>query len=408
MNTTQKSAWTDISLVAGREISTRVRAKSFAIGTVLSLLFIVGLVIVVAAASGGSDDGPEPTTIAQFGVSPEVQASIVSSGEQLGLTVKFTGATADAREKASAGDVDAALVREGDGYRIYSPGDTLDREVEAALRAGVSDAAITGALREAGTDPAVTTPPPIDFRTAVQPEPVDPDRDDRMLTATVGVMLLILTVFGGGMAVAAGIIEEKTSRIVEILLATIKPARLLWGKILGIGVVMIGSTLLTAAVGLVAAVATGLVGSFAVAGTVIAASLIWLVLGFLFYAVLYAATGAMLSRQEELNSTTWPLTAAALGTFYAVLFGAGTPDSTLFQWLAWIPPFSAGIQPLRIADGSASVFEIVGSIAVMVVVTALAVAAAGRIYQRSVLNVGARVGWREALGLGATEKGATA
>lgn len=70
MRDAQRSAWTDISLVAGREISTRVRAKSFAIGTVISLLFIVGLVVVFAAVSGDGDDGPEPTTIAQSGVAP--------------------------------------------------------------------------------------------------------------------------------------------------------------------------------------------------------------------------------------------------------------------------------------------------------------------------------------------------
>lgn len=409
MSRTEGSAWQDIALIAGREISTRVRARSFLITTIVTLVIVVGVVAMYAALSGG-DDGPDRTTVAQSGVSVEVQQAVTSAGDGLGLHITFTAA-ATARQQASDGDVDAALVRDGAGYRVYSKNDELNASLETALRRGVAEAAVTDALRAGGGDVKAINGPPVDFQTAAAPKPADTAREDRLRTATFGVILLILTVFGGGVTIATGVIEEKTSRIVEILLATVKPARLLWGKILGVGVVMIGSTLLTAAVAMVTAVATGLVTSFAVAGSVIAASIVWLLLGFVFYSVLYAGTGAMLSRQEELAGTTWPLSTAALATFYAVIFGAGSPDSTLFQWLAWIPPFSAGVQPIRIADGSASAVEIVGSIAIMIAVCSVAVAGAGRIYHRSVLTVGTRVGWRDALGLGDrddTRKEATA
>ncbi|ALG83384.1 ABC transporter permease [Gordonia phthalatica] len=399
MSGEQRSAWSDISLIAGREITTRIRTRSFLISTVVTLVIMVGIIIGYGALSGGGDSGPEPTVVAQTGVSATVQKSVTDAGTGLGLRIRFRDET-DARQKAADGDVDAALVRDGAGYRVFSENDTLDATLDAALRRGIADAAVVDAVRAGGGDVAALTPPTVDFRTTVAPTPVDPEHEDRMRTAIFGVILLIMTVFGGGVTIATGVIEEKTSRIVEILLATVKPARLLWGKILGVGAVMLGSTLLTAVAALAAAVATGLVTSFAVAGTVIAASTVWLLLGFLFYGVLYAGTGAMLSRQEELAGTTWPLSTAALGTFYAVLFGAGSPDSVLFQWLAWIPPFSAGVQPIRIADGSASAVEIVGSLAIMVVVCAVAVAGAGRVYHRSVLKVGARVSWRDALGLG--------
>lgn len=401
MSRTERSAWSDISLIAGREIATRVRARSFIVTTAVTLIIAVGIVIGYAVLSDG-DDGPEPTSVAQTGVSAQVQQAVTAAGAEVGLTVRFQSSP-DARKAAADGDVDAALIQDGAGYRVFSENDSLKAPLEAALRRGVAHAAIADALRSAGGDEDALTAPAVEFRTATSPTTADPNREDRMRTAIFGVMLLIMTVFGGGVTIATGVIEEKTSRIVEILLATVRPARLLWGKILGVGVVMIGSTLLTAAVAMVAAIATGLVTSFAVAGTVVAASIVWLFLGFLFYAVLYAGTGAMLTRQEELAGTTWPLSTAALATFYAVLFGAGSPDSTLFQWLAWIPPFSAGIQPVRIADGSASVAEIIGSMVVMAVVCAFAVAGAGRIYHRSVLQVGARVRWRDALGLGAAK-----
>ena len=404
-----RSAWSDISLIAGREISTRVRTRSFLISNVVTLVIMVGIILGYGLLSG-DDDGPEPTVVAQTGISTAVQKSVTDAGTGLGLRIRFRDDT-DAVKRAADGDVDAALVRDGAGYRVFSEKDALDPALDAALRRGVAEAAVADALRARGGDADALSAPPVDFRTAETPAPADPQREDRMRTAIFGVFLLLMTVFGGGVAIATGVIEEKTSRIVEILLATVRPARLLWGKILGVGAVMIGSTLLTAVVALAAAVAGGVVTSFAVAGTVVAASAVWLLLGFLFYAVLYAGTGAMLTRQEELAGTTWPLSAAALGTFYAVLFGAGSPDSTLFQWLAWIPPFSAGVQPIRIADGSASPVEIVGSLAIMAVVCAVAVAGAGRIYHRSVLSVGTRVSWRDALGLPAStqpEKGAAA
>ncbi|MBD0323814.1 MAG: ABC transporter permease, partial [Aldersonia sp.] len=216
--------------------------------------------------------------------------------------------------------------------------------------------------------------------------------------AYAGVLLLFFVIFGGGLAVAMGVVEEKVSRIVEILLATVKPAHLLWGKILGVGVVQIVSTVLLAATALVTATATGLLTIPDVAYTMVGVSSVWLVLGFLFFASLYAATGAMVSRQEEINSASWPLMVAAMGALYAAIFGMQAPDSTIIRVLAWIPPFSSTVVPMRVATGDASWTEVAGSFLVMAFATGLAVWIAGRIYRRSVLLTGLRVPWKTALG----------
>jgi ABC-2 type transport system permease protein len=200
------------------------------------------------------------------------------------------------------------------------------------------------------------------------------------------------------MAVAVGVVEEKVSRIVEILRATVKPAQLLWGKILGIGIVQIASTLVLAAVGLVTARATGLLTIPDVAYSMVGVSMIWLLLGFLFFAALYAATGAMVSRQEEINSAAWPLMIVAMGAMYAGIFGISAPDSGVMRVLAWIPPFSSTVVPMRVATGYGDWVEVAGSALLMALVTAFAVWISGQIYRRSVLMTGSRVSWKKALG----------
>ncbi|MFC3242461.1 ABC transporter permease [Gordonia humi] len=374
-------------------MTTRVRTRSFVVTNVIMLL--VAIVGCIVAAQFVGDDGPKTETVATQGVSPGAKASITATGEQLGVTLKLTD-SADARTQAADGSVKAAVVAEpGGGFRVYSE-DELDSDLEAAIKGGISSAAVDAALQKAGTDPAT-----LQQNTSVTVErtkKVADDQGQRLALSYVGTLLMFMMVFGGGMAVAVGVVEEKVSRIVEILLATVKPGHLLWGKILGIGIVQMASTLLFAAAGFITATATGLLTIPSVAGAMLGVSIVWLILGFLFFAALYAATGAMVSRQEEINSASWPLMIIAMATLYAGIFGITSPGSSLMSVLAWIPPFSSTVIPMRVATDESSWFEVAGSCVVMAVVTAIAVWVAGRIYRRSVLLTGARVPWKTALG----------
>ncbi len=158
--------------------------------------------------------------------------------------------------------------------------------------------------------------------------------------------------------------------------------------------------MLLGATALIAGTATGILtlpGGAAVG--MFAAVIAWFVLGFLFFASLYAATGAIVSRQEELSSASFPLTVLAMAVMYAGIFGAQALDSTLITTLSWIPPFSAALMPMRIASGDADALQIVLTFLIMAVVCALATWVAARIYQRSILRTGSRIGWREVLKL---------
>ncbi|WOC12121.1 ABC transporter permease [Gordonia sp. MP11Mi] len=387
------SAWTSIRLIAAREIVTRVKARSFIVTNVIMLLVAIVGCIVASQFVGGDDSKSE--TIAVQGVDSGTTAAIKATGEQLGVSLSFSAST-DARAAAADGSVTAAIVASpGGGYTVYSE-DDLDTDIEAAIKSGVSAATVHGALAKAGVDPGT-----LQRGAAVTVERTKQVTDaegERLALSYIGSVLMFMMIFGGGMAVAVGVVEEKVSRIVEILLATVKPGHLLWGKILGIGVVQMASTLLFAAAAFITAQVTGLLTVPDVAATMLGVSVIWLLLGFAFFSALYAATGAMVSRQEEINSASWPLMILAMGALYAGIFGIGAPDSSAIRVLAWIPPFSSTVVPMRVATGYATWVEVLGSCIVMAVVTGIAVWIAGRIYRRSVLLTGSRVSWKTALG----------
>lgn len=194
--------------------------------------------------------------------------------------------------------------------------------------------------------------------------------------------------------------EEKTSRVVELLLATMKPVHLLVGKVLGIGVVGLVQLTVYGVAGLGAALGTGLLAVTGTAVTVFISTLGWFVLGYAFFALLYAAAGSMVSRQEDIGSTTTPLTLLVIVMFVLAQVALSSPDGTLSNVMAWIPPFSAILMPLRIAAGVTGPVQVVGSVLLMVlVITALAQVSA-KIYERSVLRAGLRVRWKQAIGRG--------
>ncbi len=150
--------------------------------------------------------------------------------------------------------------------------------------------------------------------------------------------------------------------------------------------------------GVAAGLATGVLTVTGTALGVLAGTLGWFVLGFAFFAVLYAAAGSMVSRQEDVNATASPLMVLIVIMFFSAFSSVSNPDGTLSNVLSWIPPFSAILMPLRIAAGVASPVQVVVTIALMLAVTAALSVLAAKIYQRSILRIGKVVSWREALG----------
>ncbi len=157
--------------------------------------------------------------------------------------------------------------------------------------------------------------------------------------------------------------------------------------------------LLVAALGLAAAAITGALDVDGDLLGAVALSVVWFLLGYAFYAAAFAVAGALVPRQEELQSSTTPLTMLILISLFAGFIVTGDPDGTLAHVCAFIPTTAPITMPGRIILGAAPAWEIAASVAVMIAATAALIPLAGRIYAAVVLRTGSAVKLSEALRL---------
>jgi ABC-2 type transport system permease protein len=381
-------------IVARREFVERARDRGFQVSTAITLLLLVGVIVVSAAFNR-----PTSFDLVVVGAGSEVLGGEVRvAADALGFEVKVLALPdrAEAERAVDVGDADAALVN-GDAIvvRDEPPGQLVgliqavslrERSRQALMAAGLSDDQVDAALLQ--------RPLPVEAL-----EPVDARRNESATVAFVGVLLLYGQLFAYGYWVAAGVVEEKSSRVVEVLLATLRPSHLLRGKILGIGLLGLLQLLLIGLVGLFASNAVGSLefptGAIATMGVV----LVWFVLGFFFYAGLFAVAGSIVSRQEDLQTTMTPLTILIIASFIIGLSATGDPDSTLAVVASLLPFSSPLVMPTRIVLGDAAPWEVVASLAISVVSTAALIPIATKVYSRALLRPG-RVRIRQVLRAG--------
>ena len=380
-----------IALVARREITQRIREKSFLISMAVTVVLVV-LVAVVPPLFGFGDTQTYTVAVADD-ASLAVAKAADRGAKAFDADLKVRRLSAEDPNAALAdGKVDVVLSTSGlqaeeePDPTLLGLLETARREVQQASalkRAGLSDAQVQRALN----------PPALKVTTA---EPVDPEADRKGTFAFIAVLALYAQLLTFGYLLASGVVEEKASRVVEVLLATIRPRDLLAGKIVGLGVLGFGQTLVIAAAGLAAATATG---ALDVDGDVVVAAALavgWFVLGYAFYAGLFACAGALVPRQEELQSSMTPLTMIILVSFFIAFAVLENPDGTLARVTSFIPFSAPMTMPPRIALGEASTFEIVAAFAITAAAAAALIPVAGRIYSGAVLRTGSSVKLRDA------------
>lgn len=232
---------------------------------------------------------------------------------------------------------------------------------------------------------------------------VDPQRPVVLTPIGAGFaagVLICLTLLTSGLTLAQGVVEEKGSRVVEILLSTVRPWELLAGKVLGVGLSGLVQNALCVGGVLAVGAATGrLQVDGALLGTAAWAA-VWYVLGFGLYATLLAAAASTVSRQEEVASAVQPVLFVLFAPYVAGLYLINDdPTGPLAEVLSLVPVLSPFLAPVRIAAGTMPLGQILLAAALTVGATALAGRLAGRVYRQSVLRTGARVPLRRALGL---------
>jgi len=216
-------------------------------------------------------------------------------------------------------------------------------------------------------------------------------------TAVVGLILTFLMLTQYNTWILMGVMEEKSSRVIEVLLAAIRPIQLLSGKVLGIGLVAFGQAALVVAVALVLGAAVGSDLLHGSAPLVLVSTLVWLVLGYAFYCWVYAAAGSMAERQDQVQSLALPLTLPILFGYVAAITAASTGDaSTLLKVLGYLPPTAPFAMPVLVGLSAVTWWQFMASAAISVVCTVGVARVATSVYRRAILRTGRRVRLREA------------
>ena len=386
-----------VALVAKRELTTRVRTKSFLISNAIILVLILGGIVATSVFGGDSDSRIKLGLVGSAAsLSGPLSATASVSGSPVETSTIPDEATA--RSKVAAGDLELALVPKGTGSYTAIVQARMPKELQSIIDSVVRLQAVNSALSAQGVDPLTISRAAEGVTVTVDAvDPPSPDSDQRTGLAFIAMLLMFFQLFIFGLYVAMGVVEEKSSRVVEVLLATIKPLHLLWGKVLGIGAVGLVQLAAYGVVGLGAGMATGLLTVTGLAVGVFASVLGWFILGFAFFAVAYAAAGSLVSRQEDVNSAATPVTVVVMGGYLLAQITLAEPSGAVASVASWIPPFSAMLMPLRVAAGTTSTAQIIGSVLLMLVATVALATVAARIYERSVMRTGTRVSWREAL-----------
>jgi ABC-2 type transport system permease protein len=396
-----------IRVIAEREFMTRIRSRVFAITTALTVIAIAGYILLQAFVFNKSTASLD---VGFVGTAQSIAAPARAEAAQFGETLNVHPYTSVAAGKADVqSKVLDALVSGPLTGTTVTVNDSLDSTLQTVLNDSIHEAVLNEMVAQHGIDPAS-----IDNAIAaasvrvVELSPVNAERVEQIVIGLLVAGVLYTTLVIYGQLVAAGVIEEKSNRIVEILLATVRPWQLMMGKIIGIGLVALVQIVVVAGVALIVASATKLVSIPTLGVDVVISGIVWFVLGYLVYALLFAAAGSMVSRQEDVSSVAMPVILVLVAAWIlALTVAAPSPGSVGTTVLSFIPLFTPVIMPIRIAAGVVPFWEVAISVVLVIGTISLFAIVAGRIYRNSVLHSGGRVKFGEALGLPPLERGST-
>jgi ABC-2 type transport system permease protein len=387
--------WAQVLLLAKREFIERATGKPFLVTMGLILTAILAVGPIVGAVSGGEE---EATKIGLAGDVPAgVEAELTTRAQAFEMWIE-TVPLADrsgAERAVTDGDVAVALV---DGSEMLFKATASPRLV--ALVQSSVDAAVKGAaLADMGLTPAesdaVLTPIPIAITTV---DEQDPQEEAQRVAAFLGAIMLYISILMFGQFVAMGTVEEKQNRVVEVLLSRVRPWQVLVGKVAGIGLLGLVQLALLAGAAYVSVQFIDLPDvDIAAAGVPVIVSLVfWFVLGYTFYAFLYAAVGSTVSRQEDLQGAIMIPIAIIMPGYILALVAAENPDAIGPVVASWLPPWVPFVMPVRLAAGSAQPWEVVLAVVGTVIGAVVLVWLGSRIYAGALLRTGGKVKYREA------------
>jgi ABC-2 type transport system permease protein len=420
-----------IWLIAKREYLQRVRTLGFILGTLIGAVGIIALafapmlidlldrqstlkIAVVDPHNIITPYLPQDVGTARPTVTP---GDLTQNPVSLSAGLRFIRAPiadpARLSEQVRQGEINAYLVvsgtRPADLQFTYHSDDRPGPATTARLLAVLTSAATQARLRESGISPeqaqALFGPPPFKVEPIVQ----GTLRDERAYFQSAAVVYLLLvllyiTILLYGMQVATGVVEEKSSRVMELLITAVRPLDMMIGKVLGVaiaGLTQYGIWVLTGLLLLLVNIlprgsqfASGVNIEYVPAETLVFFFMFFL-LGFLLYAFIYAGIGSLVSRTEDVNGVVTPLSLITISTYFISIWALNSPDAPLVRWLSLVPFFTPMLMFIRVALGSVEWWELALSLVFLVGTGLLFAWVGAKIYRVGVLMYGKRPSFRE-------------
>jgi len=388
-------SWRLVREVAWREIVTRARTKAFRLITGILVVVSIAVPIITALLPDGGDDLRDVTIgLVDVDQATEEQISAFAAGS---LNVTFndlTGSTVEQVDQAlSDGEIDLAL----------EPGPTLvwnratDFEIANIVYSVLQQQEVLVKGRALGLDQTaiaeLLTPAVLQERFADEAD----ESDELVATvASIGLMAAFIIPQVFGQLALLSVVEEKSTRVIEVLLNHIRPRTLLLGKVIGIGVLAVVQLVVVVG-GMIAALAlTNAIDVPAAIWRFVPIILVSILGGLAIYNTLFALLGSLISRQEDASQVMLPIFIPIMaGLFVGQAAIIGNAETTLMKALTLFPLTAPMLLPVRVARDAIAPWEVGLSLALLVLGVWLLIRIAGRVYEFTLLHTGSPVSWSQ-------------
>ena len=377
---------TTLWLVAARELRQGMRARSFRVVTVLLVAAVAAAVLIPAALKGHR-------TVDKVGV---VGAAGPAATATVHIASRITGTTVQVVPFGSLAAAEAQL-REGNLAAVLVPGRAVLIARTPSAGSPASGSSLSGALALAGGLASGSGAAPGGSLPVRGLSPPLTALSVRLTGLAVSIAIYIIILIYGS-RITVGVSEEKSSRVIEVLLAAVRPSQLLYGKVLGLGILALSQAL---AILVTFVVLGSLVGSSLIHSAslqVVAVGALWIVVGYAFYCTAYAAAGSLVSKPSDAYNASLPVQLPLIVSYiitFTVLYGDTVPG---FYWfLAYFPPTAPISMTVLVAVGVAHPWQVALSVLLCLAATVLMAWIASRVYARGILHGGSRLRWRQAL-----------
>lgn len=378
--------WT---IVTRREIVSKVTDKAFIIGTVLMLAMISGFVLFQVLWGERTQTHTIAVLPADTVMADTVARGVPTQDSKVRIDLRAVDSPRAAEQAVMDGKASAWL-HHRDGAWVLTGKKDVDSGLERAVSVVVRRSVIEDNARAAGTDVAA-----IEQGATMATDLLVGDAEQQDFARFMGFALAILfymASLGFGFTIAGSVVEEKASRIVEIIATKIPIRQLLVGKVLGNTILAVAQTAIFVGVGLLGLSFTSYKSLLPAVSSGVGWFLVYFLIGFLLIACLFAVVGALASRSEDLQQTGMPMTMLLMVVFFASFLATGTALTVLSH----IPPFSAVLMPIRVLQGTAAWWEPWVALVVLLAAAGVVILVAERLYRRALLQTQGRLSIRQA------------